>query len=292
MLYSKILQTILGTLEKKGEGRAVVVAPYMREIVAAVKKVFDNGFLSEVLFIGDPERIPCKKTFYTLVPKTDPVEMAQYAADEGKKSGTTIIKGNISSSVLLKAVLKGSGGKRVASHLYIINSMAFPKRAILVTDAGVNIAPDLNTKVQILENAVFVARAVGYEKPRVALLSATETVNPVMQSTIDASAITVMNTRGSLKRADIDGPMALDAALLDSSARTKGLSGPVAGQADILMLDDIESANSTSKALIGENGDAMGVIMGAGTPVAFPSRGDSELTRYNSLLLAVFLSHT
>ncbi|MBR9911403.1 MAG: phosphate acetyltransferase [Gammaproteobacteria bacterium] len=290
MDYLSILKTIVESLRQGEKVRAVVAAPYSAEIVQSVKRVYDDGFLSELIFVGEREKIPVADNFFTLVEKFSDEDIAVTATEAARRPGSIIIKGKLSSSTLLKAVLKGSGGKRVASHVYIIDSKAFPGRAILTTDAGVNIKPDVGTKAKIVDNALSVAHAVGYQQPKVAILSAVETINSHMQGTLDASSLCAMAAEGRFGDAVLAGPMALDAALLQRSATIKGMSGPVAGSADILVLDDIEAGNSTSKALIGEFGDAMGVIVGAGVPVAFPSRGDSETTRYHSLLLAAYLS--
>ena len=291
MDYQQILKKITRQLAaSKTPITAWVAGPYSEDIIRAVEKVQTQGLLAKVVLVGDGDKIPRIPASFEHVNVIEPAAIAQYVAENSGGSGNLVVKGNISSSALLKAVLKGGGGKAVASHAYIIKSPSFPDRTILVADAGVNIQPDLKTKIEILHNTLTIARKVGIEVPRVAILSAVESINPSMQSTIDAASLMVMAARRNFGNAQVDGPMAIDAAMMPASAATKNLHGEVAGQANVLLLDDIEAANSTAKALIGAVGQAMGVIVGAGKVVAFPSRGDSEETRYHSLLLAAFLS--
>jgi phosphotransacetylase len=291
MQYTDIVANMRAALQQRShKPRALVAAPYAAEVIAALEKIYSEGYLDVVVLVGDAEKIPDSHPDFTRVHLADPQAIADFTASESREGGGVVIKGNISSSTLLKAVLAGTGAKHIASHVYIIRSRAFPDKTVLVADAGVNIHPDLKAKAEILKNTVEVARRVGIVSPRVALISAVENINPAMQSTLDAAALKVMGERHVFGDARVDGPMAFDAAMLLAAAATKGLAGPVAGCADVLILDDIEAGNSTAKALIGADGDAMGVVVGGGRVVAFPSRGDSEKTRYDSLLLAAFLS--
>jgi phosphotransacetylase len=291
MQYSAILERMCSALESAPhKARALVAAPYSAEIIESVERVYQQGYLEEVVLVGDESKIPQASDHFTRVDIDNPAEIASFVAEEGNKAGGLVIKGNISSSTLLRAVLKGSGGRHVANHVYAIQSRAFPEKTVVVADAGVNIQPDLKVKAEIIKNTVGVAHKLGFATPRVALVSAVESINPAMQSTLDAAALKVMGERGALGQAYVDGPMAFDAAMMIRSAEIKGLVGPVAGQADVLVLDDIEAANSTSKSLIGVDGDAMGVVVSGGKVVAFPSRGDSAKTRHHSLLLAAYLS--
>lgn len=290
MRYDEILDRIAGVLNQHHVARAIVAAPYSSEVIDSINEVYDLGYLSEVVLIGDPEKMPATRRHFRVLEALSLDAVASLAADEAGKGCCVVVKGNISSSTLLRAILKGGGPGALANHVYIINSKAFPNKAVLVSDAGVNIHPDLNAKAKIIGNTVRVAQAVGLAEPKVALLSAVETINTAMPCTIDAAALKVMGERGVFGTALIDGPMALDAAMLPRAAQTKGLRGDVAGNADVLILDDIEAGNSTAKALIGADGDAMGVIVGANTVVAFPSRGDSPRTRIQSLMLAAFLT--
>ncbi|KQW45235.1 hypothetical protein ASC77_19565 [Nocardioides sp. Root1257] len=202
-----------------------------------------------------------------------------------------VVKGSIPTAALLRGMLgrERLGTGRVASHLYVIEAPAYRNRVLALTDAGVNIAPDLTTKADIVRNAVDALAMLGITRARTAVLSAVEMVKQELSSATDAALLTVMGQRGQLGTLDIDGPLSIDAALLAAAARDKALSGEVAGNADLLVAPAIDAANMVGKALIGETGRAMGVVVGARVPVALPSRGDSLWTRRLSLRLASYL---
>jgi phosphotransacetylase len=290
MHYQDILAHIIDSLHKGSRPCAVVAAPYSSQVLKTVKQALDNGFVGDVVLVGDPQQMPEEAHEFVIEALVEPREIAESAARKAKVERGVLIKGTIASSTLLRAALSGEKQKPVANHVYIIESRGFPEQTLFFADAGVNINPDVDTKRQIIHNTLTMARQLTFEHPRVALISAVETLNPHIQSTVDAVELKAMGQRGEFGSADIDGPMALDAALIASSAKTKKLSGPVAGKANVLILSDIDSANSTAKALIGVDGDAMGVVVGGAIPIAFPSRGDSEKTRYHSLLLAAYLA--
>ncbi|MFA7554850.1 MAG: phosphate acyltransferase [Spongiibacteraceae bacterium] len=295
MQYADILDTITRRLVQGNKPCAVVAAPYSSAILSSLQQAVDNGFIGQVLLVGDKAQIPDSGSHFDVEPIVDPQEIASFAAKRAKENAGLLIKGSISSGTLLRAALSGSasseaGPKPIASHVYVIQSKAFPGQTILVADAGVNIKPDCATKGLIIQNTVDVAHKLGIERPRVAIVCAVESINPHIQSTVDAAQLKAMGERGVFGVADIDGPMAMDAAMIPSAAQAKKLSGPVAGNANVLILDNIEAANSTTKGLIGVDGDAMGVVVGGSIPVAFPSRGDTEETRYHSLLLAAYLA--
>jgi phosphotransacetylase len=167
---------------------------------------------------------------------------------------------------------------------------AYP-RPLLVTDAAVNIAPTLEEKRDTVQNAIDVARAMGLEQPRVAILSAVETVNPAIQSTLDAAALCKMADRGQIAGGLVDGPLAFDNAVSPEAARQKGIVSPVAGAADILVVPDLEAGNMLAKQLSFLAGaDAAGVVVGARVPIVLTSRADSERTRIASCAVAVLLA--
>ncbi|PFH84765.1 phosphate butyryltransferase [Bacillus sp. AFS088145] len=201
-----------------------------------------------------------------------------------------VMKGNLSSSVLLKEVLNKEYGLRDKSVLSHVAIFAVPGRenAVIVTDAAMNIAPTLDQKVKIIENSVEIARKVGIETPKVAVLAAVEVVNPAMQATLDAASLTVMNTRGQIKNCIVDGPLALDNAISVEAAKHKGLTGEVAGQADILLVPTIETGNILYKSLVFmANSEVAALIAGAKAPIVLTSRSDSAMTKLYSLALAI-----
>lgn len=207
-----------------------------------------------------------------------------------------IMKGGVSTSTLLKAVLDKTSGlppQGILSHVAVFEEPR-ARRLMLCTDPAVNIRPNMQRKVEIVRNALAVARALGLQTPRVAMLAATEKVNyPAMPATLDADLIARMAAEGAFGEAHVAGPMALDVALSPEAAACKGVSGPVAGRADILIAPDIESGNMLYKALNTLLGlDIAGVVVGCPVPVVVPSRGDSARSKLLSLALAVYLAQS
>ena len=177
------------------------------------------------------------------------------------------------------------------SHVFVWDAEIYG-RLVFVTDAAMNIAPDLVTKADIILNAVHLANICGVQVPKVAILAAVELVNPRMQATVDASSLATMYTRRQLSpRCVLDGPFALDNALSVEAARVKGIESPVAGRADILMAPDIEAGNMLAKSYVYlTGGDLAGVVVGAKAPVVLTSRADSAKSKLYSIALAVLMS--
>lgn len=202
-----------------------------------------------------------------------------------------LMKGVLDTSILLKAALNKEAGLnagKLTSHVAVIESPHYHK-LFVVTDAAINIAPDLQGKLDIIANAVKVARAIGADKPKVALLAAVEKVNPdKMPCTVDAAIITQMNRRGQLKDCVVDGPLALDNAISAESAKIKKIVSDVAGDADVLVAPDIEAGNVLYKALLDLGGArGAGIVAGATKPIVLTSRADSRETKLASIALAV-----
>jgi phosphate butyryltransferase len=201
-----------------------------------------------------------------------------------------LMKGHLPTALILKAVLNPDFGLRtgnVLSHVAAFEINGYD-RLIFVTDAAMNIAPDLSQKAQIIQNAVKVAHAVGVLNPIVAPLAAVETVNPTMQPTLDAAALVSMNRRGQIKDCIIDGPLALDNAISVEAAHHKGILGEHAGRADILLVPSIEAGNILYKSLVYFAKAKVGaVIEGAKAPIVLTSRADSAESKLNSLALAI-----
>jgi phosphate butyryltransferase len=201
-----------------------------------------------------------------------------------------LMKGNIPTASILKAVLNKEYGLRtgaVLSHVAVFEIPGYD-RFTIVTDAAMNIAPDLEQKAQIVKNAVQVAHSIGIEMPKVAPLAAVEVVNPAMQATLDASALTMMNKRGQISGCIIDGPLALDNAVSQLAAEHKGIKSEVAGEADILLVPTIEVGNVLYKSLIYfANAKVGAVIAGAKAPIVLTSRADTAESKLYSLALAL-----
>ncbi len=176
------------------------------------------------------------------------------------------------------------------SHVYRFDVPTYHK-PLLLTDAAINIRPSLDDKVDIVQNAIGFARILGTARPKVAILSAVETVNPDIPSTLDAAALCQMARRSQITGGVLDGPLAFDNAVSAAAARTKGIVSPVAGQADVLIVPDLESGNMLAKQLEYLAGAAScGIVLGARVPIALTSRADGEASRLASAALAARLA--
>jgi phosphate butyryltransferase len=203
------------------------------------------------------------------------------------------MKGKIETSDFLRAALTRELGLRTGRLFTHVASFEIPgfDRLIFISDAGVVVAPNLEEKVQIVQNAIFVAHALDIELPRVAILAATEVVNPKIPTTLDAANLSKMADRGQIQGGLVDGPLALDNAISPESARIKGIKSEVAGYADILIAPDIEAGNVLAKAITYfAQGKMAGVVVGARCPLILPSRSDTREAKLVSLALGVMLA--
>jgi Phosphotransacetylase len=205
-----------------------------------------------------------------------------------------LMKGSLHTDELMHAVVSKAGGLRTErrmSHAWVMDVPTYP-RPLLITDTALNIYPDLEAKRDIVQNAIELAQALGVERPRVAILSATETVNPKIQSTIDAAALCKMADRGQIKGGVLDGPLAFDNAISAAAAKTKGIVSPVAGSPDILLAPDLEAGNMLAKQLhYLADADSAGIVLGARVPIVLTSRADDPVSRMASCALALLLAH-
>jgi len=206
----------------------------------------------------------------------------------------TLMKGSLHTDELLAEIVSADGGLRTerrVSHVFVMDVPAYA-RMLLVTDAAINIEPSLADKADILRNAIELAQVLGIASPKVAILSAVETVNPDIRSTLDAAALCKMADRGQIVGAIIDGPLAFDNAISAHAARTKSIDSPVAGSADILLVPNIEAGNMLAKQLQYFAGaDSAGVVLGARVPVVLTSRADNVRMRIGSAAVAKLLAH-
>ncbi|MEM6711222.1 MAG: bifunctional enoyl-CoA hydratase/phosphate acetyltransferase, partial [Pseudomonadota bacterium] len=205
-----------------------------------------------------------------------------------------VMKGHLHTDGLLKHVVKAEGGLRTGRRISHVFVMDVPGRPypILITDAAINISPDLKTKVDIVQNAIDLALAVGIDVPKVGILSAVETVNPAIPSTLDAAILSKMADRGQIKGGIVDGPLAMDNAVDIGAARTKGITSLVAGHANVLVAPNLEAGNMLAKELsFLAHAEAAGVLVGASVPVILTSRADDDKARLASCALAVLFGH-
>ena len=215
--------------------------------------------------------------------------VAQVLAGEAQ----TLMKGSLHTDELLAEVVKKEGGLRTerrVSHCFLMAVPTYP-RPIIITDAAINIAPTLEDKRDIIQNAIELARAIGIAEPKVAILSAVETVTNKIPSTLEAGALCKMADRGQIVGGILDGPLAFDNAIDERAARTKGIKSPVAGKADILVVPDLEAGNMLAKQLtFMADAEAAGIVLGARAPIVLTSRADSAQTRLASCAVAVLFA--
>lgn len=226
-----------------------------------------------------------------LIDIADPAEAAARAVGIARAGEAKLLmKGDLHTADLMHAVVMPDIGLRTAkriSHVYLMDVPDYP-RPLLITDAAINIAPDLMTKAAIVQNAIDLAHIIGISLPRVAILAAVEVINHQMPSTLDAAALCKMADRGQITGGRLDGPLAFDNAINMAAAAEKGIVSPVAGQADILLVPDLEAGNMLAKQLTFMAGaDAAGLVMGASVPIILTSRADSAATRLASCALGV-----
>jgi len=296
----KKFEDVLRIAKERGPKTVAVACAQDNDVLKAIHQAYEYGIVKAIL-IGDAEKIEsiCKNekidsSDYEVINIKDPTE-ACLKAVELVSSGKAhlLMKGLVDTGVLLKAVLNKEVGLRtgnVLSHVAVFDVPTYHK-LIIVTDAAMNIAPDLETKKQILENALVVSRALDIEEAKVAVIAAKEKVNPKMPATVDASELVKMNEAGLIKGCLVGGPFALDIAVSLEAAKIKGFEHPAAGDADILLCPTIEAGNVLYKALTFlAKAEGAGVIVGTKAPVILTSRADSEETKLNSIALGVLMA--
>ena len=204
-----------------------------------------------------------------------------------------LMKGSLSTDEMLGAVVNRAGGLRTErrlSHCFVMDVPGHPN-VLIITDAAINIFPTLEDKVDIIQNAIDFAHALGIAQPKVAILSAMEKINPKLDSTIEAAALCKMADRGQITGALLDGPLALDNAISPEAARIKGITGPAAGPADILVVPDLEAGNMLAKSLsFMMNADSAGIVLGARVPITLTSRADTVQSRLASCAVAALVA--
>ncbi len=205
-----------------------------------------------------------------------------------------MMKGSLHTDELMKVAMQRDTGLRTSrriTHVFVMDTPAYA-RTLMITDAAINIKPEFEDKIHIVQNAIDLAHALGISEPKVALLSAVETVNPKIPSTMEAAALCKMADRGQITGGILDGPLAFDTAVSAKAAKIKHLSSPVTGQADILVVPDLESGNMLAKQLEYLGGAQLaGIVLGARVPVILTSRADSAATRLTSCAVAVLLHY-
>lgn len=292
---------ILELARKKGPKTIAVACAEDKEVLLAVEAARKENIATAIL-VGDQEKIQAigkdlsiDLKNYEVINEPD-ITKASYKAVELVSSGkaSLLMKGLVDTSIILKAVLDKEIGLRTGkplSHVAVFKLQDY-NRLFFVTDAAMTLAPDLEGKKHILENAVSVAHALELKEPKVAVLCAKEKVNEKMVCTVEAHELEEMNKRGEITGCVVGGPFALDNAVSEEAARHKGMDHPVAGKADILLVPDIESGNILYKSMVFfAKGDNAGIIVGAKKPIVLTSRADSDIAKLNSIALGVLTSN-
>ncbi|MCH1626641.1 phosphate butyryltransferase [Fredinandcohnia quinoae] len=293
------LDELITNATRNKDVKVAVAAAEDEEVIDAVVQAL-NHKLAQFLLYGDREKIIHLLSEKNVSIRHEAIQVihtisVEKSAELAVKAvhandADVLMKGNIPTSTLLKAVLNKDYGLRTGSVLSHVAVFEVPRyeRFIILTDAAMNIAPDLEQKVHIIKNAVAVANSIGIDNPKVAPIAAVEVINPGMQATIDAASLTQMNRRGQINNCVVDGPLALDNAISSFAAEHKGIVSNVAGEADILVVPTIEVGNALYKSLVYfANAKVGAIIAGAKSPIVLTSRADSAESKLYSLALAV-----
>ncbi|MDR1625776.1 MAG: phosphate butyryltransferase [Spirochaetia bacterium] len=292
----KELSGLMQAAKNGKKSRIAVAGAADLPVLEAVRAAAEAG-IAEALLVGDRRAIEEMGAKIGLdVSKSEIIDIADPAGAAAKavslvreNSAQILMKGFVSTETLLRAVLNKESGLptgKLLSHAGIFESPHYAK-LFCVTDAAMNIAPALEEKLVILNNAVSLFHRLGEENPKVAAVAAVETVNPKMEATLHAAMMAQMNRRGQIKGCVVDGPLALDNAVSKEAAAHKNIAGEVAGNADIILVPDIEAGNLLYKSLVFLGGAlTAGIIIGAKAPIVLTSRADSEKSKLYSIALA------
>lgn len=291
---------LLASAKKKGPRRIAVACAEDDDVLKALK-VASEACIVEGYLVGDQAKIEAiakeislDLSNFEIVHVLDMAEAAMKAvALVSKGKADIVMKGLVDTAIILKAVLNKETGLRtgnVLSHVAAFDIASYHKM-LLVTDAAMNIAPDVEQKQQIIENSLVVTRALAIDMPNVGVICAKEKVNPAMPATVDAATLVERNKSGQISGCYVGGPFALDNAISKEAAIVKGVQDPMAGDVDVLLMPSIEAGNVLYKALNFLAGaTSAGVIVGAKAPVVLTSRADSDESKLYSIALAVLMA--
>jgi phosphate butyryltransferase len=282
-----------------GPQKVAIAAAAEAHLIDAARQAQDVG-MAHCLLVGreaDVRRVADEHGIdisdMTLLDIADPEQAAyQVMAMARRGEVDVVMKGTLATVAFMRAALDREHGLRTGrlfTHVAVFEIPSFG-RLLLITDGGVVVAPDLYQKIEIVQNGIDVAHKLGIEMPRVAVLAASEFVNPKIPTTIDAANLSKMAERGQIRGGIVDGPLALDNAISASSAYAKGINSPVGGEADILVVPDVEAGNLLAKAITYFGGAEMaGVVVGGCAPIVVTSRSDSPTTKLVSIALGILL---
>ncbi|WMJ78537.1 MULTISPECIES: bifunctional enoyl-CoA hydratase/phosphate acetyltransferase [unclassified Sedimentibacter] len=298
-MYVKNFAHLMELSREKKSKKIAVVAADDNEVLEVVAKAEENG-LAEFILIGDKAKIEKLisssdlKLKSEIIDESDHKKAADLAVDlvvKGKAG--SLMKGMLHSSVFLKAILNKEKGLNTGRHITQISILEKKNKdgLMFITDCAITVNPDLLGKKEVLENAVDLAHKLGNEKPKVAVLASLEVVNPGMQDTIDAAVLSKMAERGQIKGCVVDGPFAFDNAVSLEAAKAKGISGPVAGNADIIVVPNLTVGNALTKSITYvARKTVVAATVGAAVPIVFTSRTESTEGKLLSIALASYIS--
>jgi len=293
------MEKLITNAKKTKPLKLAVVAAEDKIVIDSVKKAADLGIVKPIL-IGDKPKI--KELVEKNNMKESPLIINTNTKKESAQKAMELIsegeadfpmKGFISTSLVLKALLDKNYGLRGENILSLVTLIYLEKekRFIILTDGGMNINPSLEDKIDLINNAAQMANVIGIKEPKAAVLAAVETVNPSMPATLEAAALAKMAERGQINTALVDGPLAFDNAINKEAAHHKGIESKVAGQADILLVPNIESGNVLYKSLVFYgNQPSASAVLGAKVPLVVTSRADRADTKFNSITLAKLMA--
>lgn len=296
----KNFKDVLKVAKERGPKKLSVAVAHDEEVLLAVTNAHKEGIVEAVL-VGDKAKMEAIAKEHNLdlspfeiIDELDlPEACAKAVSLVSSGKADILMKGIVDTSVVLKAVLNKETGLRtgsVLSHAAVFSLESYHK-LLIVTDAAMNIAPDLQTKVKIIDNANFLAHSFDIETPNIAVVCAKEKVDEKMPPTLDAQALVKMNQDGEIKGCVVGGPFALDNAVSKEAAKIKGVTHPGAGDADIILVPDIEAGNILYKSLsFLAKAENAGIVLGAKAPVVLTSRADSDHSKLLSISLAVLMA--
>jgi len=292
----KSLDSFVEIAKKKPRKKIAVAAAEDDNVIGAVMSAYEHGIVTPIL-VGDAGKIKtlCSELNHNIdsieiIDEPNPALSARKAVKLVKDGNAQILmKGLVNTADFLRAVLDKENGLRkgeLLSHIGFFELAQYHK-LIALTDAAQNVAPTLEDKISILKNSVDLFNKLGYEKPKVALVAAVETINPKMEATVHAALITMMNKRGQIKGCIVDGPLAFDNIVSKEAATHKGIISDVAGDADLILAPNIEVGNALYKSFTYfAQAFVAAIILGASVPIVLTSRADSERSKLMSIALA------
>ncbi len=296
----KNFEELLSKAKANGPKKISVACAQDDDVLKAIKAAYEQGIVNGYLVGNEAEIRKIAAEIYLDLSGFEVINIVDMAeaslkAVELVSSGKAeiVMKGLVDTSIILKAVLNKEVGLRTGnalSHVAIFDVPTYHK-ILLITDAAMNIAPDLHTKKQIIENSLVVTKALNIETPNVGIIAAKEKVTESMPATVDAGALVKMNLDGEIAGCKVGGPFALDNAVSKEAAEIKGIKDPMAGDVDVLLCPTIEAGNVLYKALnFLANAKSAGIIVGAKAPVVLTSRADSDESKLNSIALGVLMA--